>query len=512
MNGVPRVDMNGVPRVVMRGIDKRFDASLVLRSVDFSANVGEIHALVGENGAGKSTLMRILAGVLQPDGGEILIDGQRVTSRSPQDARRIGIRAVYQEFSLVPQLDVAENLMLGDLPTVRRGIIDWPETRRRAAAVLERLEFRGLDVRARVDRLSVSQRQMVEIAKALRDDPAVLILDEPSAVLSSAELERLFAVLGWLRERGTTVIYVSHRLEEVFAIADRITVLKDGQLAGVVRTPEIDQPGLVRMMVGRPLSEIYPVRPAPALESAEPALELQGLSGRGFHDVSFDLGPGEILGVFGLVGSGRSEVARAVFGATRASGGRMRLLGAPFSPRSPGDALRAGVVMLSEDRGRDGLVLPESVMDNLSLASFGRISRLTVIRRSRQRALSEREVTDLDVRPPDLRRTVRRMSGGNQQKVVLGKWLMHGARVQILDEPTRGVDVATKVQIYHVIADLAASGMAVLLISSELPEILGMSNRVLVMREGTVVTAFSRAEATEERLLAAAAGVTEVAA
>jgi ribose transport system ATP-binding protein len=496
-------------RVEMRGIDKRYDASQVLHGVDFSARRGEIHALVGENGAGKSTLMRILAGVVSRDAGTISLDGDRVEPATPQEARRLGIRAVHQELSLVPHLSVTENLLLGEMPTRYPAIIDWPEARQEAGRMLEALDFRGIDIQARVDRLGISQRQMVEIAKALRGDPRVLILDEPSAVLSSAELERLFAVLHRIRANGTTVVYVSHRLDEVFQIADRITVLKDGRVVGTASPREIDQPGLIRMMVGRPLSEIYPTRqsrPGPV------ALELDRLSGPGFRDVSMSVARNEVVGLFGLVGSGRTELARGIFGATRTSGGAMRLDGAAYAPRSPADALRVGIAMLAEDRAREGLVPSASVLDNLSLASFGRMSRNGIIARARQRSLALSQVESLDIRPPGLGGPVRRMSGGNQQKVVFGKWLLHGATVQILDEPTRGVDVATKVQIYRVIGGLADDGLAVLLISSELPEILGMSDRILVMRNGTIAGELARAEATEERLLSIAAGVKEAAA
>jgi ABC-type sugar transport system ATPase subunit len=496
----------------MRGIDKRYEATRVLHGVDFDATPGEIHALIGGNGAGKSTLMRILAGAVQRDAGEIRIDGRPIDPRTPIDSRRAGIRAVYQEFSLVPHLDVTENLLLGELPTLAPGVVDWRAARREANAVLADLGFEGIDIRARVDRLGVSRRQMVEVAKALRDKPDVLILDEASAVLTSAELSRLFAVLRGVKDRGGTVIYVTHRLDEVFEIADRITVLKDGRLVGTVPRRGIDQPGLIRMMVGRSLDEVYPERHRAGAASHETALELDGLSGPGFRDVTLTVRRGEIVGVYGLVGSGRTEVARAIFGATHTADGAMRLFGGRFAPRSPADALRAGVAMLSEDRGRDGLVLSGSLVDNLTLASLRAVSFAGLLSRGRQRAAARSEVQSLSIHPPALDRPVRRMSGGNQQKVVFGKWLLHGATVQILDEPTRGVDVATKVEIYRIVAGLADEGLAVLLISSELPEILGMSDRIVVMRAGTIVGTFDRATATEERLLGAASGVLDAAA
>ena len=495
-------------RIVMRGISKRFGAALALRDVHFSARPGEIHGLMGENGAGKSTLMRVLAGAIDGDGGDMEIDGIPYRPRSPHDARSSGIRAVHQEFSLVPHLSVAENLLLGELPTHVRGVVDWAAAHRQADSSLEALGFEGIDTHMRVDQLGVSQRQMVEITKAMRADPRVVILDEPSAVLSNAELERLFAVLRSFRDEGGVVVYVSHRLDEVLTICDRITVLKDGELVGTVSAAEVDEPELIRMMVGRPLSEIYPQRTRPVTEEL---LLVEGLTGAGFQDVDLRLGTGEIVGVFGLVGAGRTELARAIFGATP-SEGRMTLAGAPFKPRSPAAALKAGVAMLSEERARDGLVLPAGILDNITLASLGRLSRLGVLSRQEQVQAANEQVENLDIRPAQLRRPVRMLSGGNQQKVVFGKWLVHGARVQILDEPTRGVDVATKVQIYQIIAALADEGRAVLLISSDLPEIIGMSDRILVMRLGRIVGEVPASAATEERLLAIASGVEGLAA
>jgi ABC-type sugar transport system ATPase subunit len=502
-------DASPPPRVRMSAIDKRYGAAYALRGVGFEAQPGEIHALVGENGAGKSTLMKVLAGAVAADGGHMEVDGLPYAPRSPHDARRQGIRAVHQEFSLVPHLSVAENLLLGELPTHRAGVIDWRAAHRAAAGSLEELGFAGMDTRQRVDRLGVSQRQMVEIAKALRGTPRVVILDEPSAVLTNAELEQLFTILRAFRASGGTAIYVSHRLDEVLAISDRVTVLKDGERVGTRVTADISGPELIRMMVGRPLTEIYPHRQHPP---ADELLVVRGLRGRGFADVDLAVRTGEIVGIFGLVGAGRTELARTIFGASATSGGSMTLGGLRYAPRSPGDALRSGVAMLGEDRSRDGLVLPAAMLDNLTLASLRRLSRIRVLDRGRQRSAATGQVDDLDIRPPRLGRPVRMLSGGNQQKVVFGKWLIHGARVQILDEPTRGVDVATKVQIYQLIGELADQGLAVLLISSDLPEIIGMSDRILVMRHGRLVGEVDGARATEERLLSIASGVAEEAA
>ncbi len=501
--------MTDVARVSMRGISKRFGAAYALRDVDLDVSPGEIHALIGENGAGKSTLMRVLAGAIQRDGGQMSVDGRSYQPRNPHDARMQGIRAVHQELSLVPQVSAAENLLLGEMPTLARGIVDWPSARRIAEESLERLGFEGIDVRERVDRLGVSQRQMIEVAKAFHGEPRVIILDEPSAVLSNAELVRLFAVLRSFRDQGGTIIYVSHRLDEVLAVSDRITVLKDGERVGTVSATDVDEQELIRMMVGRPLSEIYPQRDRP---QPAPLLALHGLSGPGFREVDLEVGRGEIVGLFGLVGAGRSELARSVFGASPIDAGIMTLAGEPYRPSSPAAALASGVAMLSEDRSRDGLILPADILDNLTLASHGLLSRMGILRKRQQREVAEGQIVGLAIRPPDPARKVRMLSGGNQQKVVFGKWLIHGAKVQILDEPTRGVDVATKVQIYQIIASLADEGLGLLLISSDLPEIIGMSDRVLVMRQGRIAGEVSRAEATEERLLSIASGIAEHAA
>jgi ABC-type sugar transport system ATPase subunit len=490
----------------MRGIHKSFDGTQALRGVDFSAAAGEVHAISGENGAGKSTLVKILSGALTRDAGDVLLDGQPVDLSTPVRAQRLGIRAVYQEFSLVPHLTVTENILIGRMPAGRLfGWIDWAEAHRRAEAILSGIGFVGIEVRKRVRELSVSHQQMVEIAKAVSERPRVLILDEPSAVLSQEELRRLFALVAELKRQGTLVLYISHRLDEVFEIADRITVLKDGQLVGTVRSTEADQARLIRMMVGRDLGEIFPRLSAPGDGIA---LRVSGLSREGlFSQVSFDLRDGEVVGMFGLVGSGRTQVARSIFGAEPHTSGEMRLADRPIHPRSPRDAVAAGIALLTEDRKRDGLVMSCSIRDNVSLASYDRMSRLGVIDRKVQATQVREKVVELDIRPAAIERLARQMSGGNQQKLVLAKWLLTQAKILILDEPTRGVDVATKVEIYQIIRDLAARGIAILLISSELPEILGMSHRALVMREGRLVGEFTRAQASEERLLASAAGV-----
>jgi ribose transport system ATP-binding protein len=494
------------PAVEMRGISKRYGVTIALRGVGLTGLPGEVHALVGENGAGKSTLMKVLSGAVQPEEGEIRLDGTPVRIKEPAEARRLRVHAVYQEFSLVPNLSVAENIWLSRGSLRRnRWWVDRSKVNRSAEDLLDEIGFTGLDVRRPVSRLRVSGRQLVEIAKAVIERPQVLILDEPSAVLSRQELRRLFDLVRRLTGEGTLVFYVSHRLEEVFEIADRITVLKDGEVVGTVRPQETDERELIRMMVGRTLEEIYPMRGGGRGE------EVLGIHGLGcdpaFADVSFSLARGEIVGLFGLVGSGRTEMARCIFGAEPATSGHMRLEGRPFQPRSPAEAVAAGVAYLTEDRARDGLVITDSVRDNVSLASLRRLGRWGLLDRRMQERVVEAKVRELDIRPPQPWRVVGRLSGGNQQKVMLAKWLLTAAKVLILDEPTRGVDVATKVDIYQMTAALAQRGVGILLISSELPEILGMSDRVLVMRKGGMVGNFDRARATEEALLAPAAGV-----
>lgn len=491
----------------MRGISKHYRGTQALRDVDFSASAGEVHAICGENGAGKSTLIKVLAGALRRDSGEILLDGKPVEIDSPHRAHELGIYAVYQEFSLIPHLSITENILLGQMPTATmKWWVDWPEAHRRAQTILQSIGFHGLDVRTRVSRLSVPHQQMVEIAKAMQHKPRILILDEPSAVLSHEELKRLFALIQTLKAQGTLILYISHRLDEVFEIADRITILKDGELVGTVHPKDTDQPGLVRMMVGRTLNEIYPEnRTAPG----EELLRVNKLTRAGvFRDISFSLARGEILGLFGLVGSGRTDVARCIFAADVPTSGDIVLKGQTMHLRKPEDAVRAGIAFLTEDRKRSGLVLSASIRDNISLAALRRMSHWSVLDRGEQDKLVQAEIKELSVRPPDPQRLVRQLSGGNQQKVALAKWLLVNAEVFILDEPCRGVDVATKVEIYQTMHDLAERGAGILLISSEMLEILGMSDRILVIREGRIAGELTRAEATEERLLALAAGIT----
>ncbi len=494
--------------LLMQGISKTYGATKALQEVDFSAESGEVHAIVGENGAGKSTLVKILSGEVPADKGQILLNGTAMEIDSPQFAQRLGIRVVHQHFSLVRHLTVTENILLGDMPAGRlKWWINWPEAHRRAQEIVDEIGFIDINVRKPVSRLSVSQQQMVEITKAVAVRPRILIMDEPSAVLSQAEMKRLFALIKQIKESPALILYISHRLDEVFEIADRVTVLKDGALVGTVRTKETTKSDLIKMMVGRNLQDIFPDR------TSRPGGEILALSGLGragsFENISFSVAQGEIVGLYGLIGSGRTELARCIFGADRPTAGDIRMNGQAVHSKSPRDALRAGIAMLTEDRMRDGLVLFISIRDNISLANFHLMSRWGILNRRHQNSLVRSKVQELRIRPPEIDRLVRTLSGGNQQKVVLAKWLLAQAHLLILDEPTRGVDVAAKQEIYSLINDLANSGVGILLISSEMPEILGMSDRALVMREGRLVGEFSRQQATEQKLLACAAGVVE---
>ncbi len=490
----------------MLGISKSYDGTQALQNVDFTADIGEVHAIVGENGAGKTTLVKILSGAIQPDEGEILVNGVQSKIHIPHDAFDLGIRAVYQEFSLVQHLTVTENILLGQMPFSKVSWwVDWKSANEQAEEILEEIGFAGIDVRTKVAALSVSQQQMVEIAKAIVVRPDVLILDEPSAVLSQEELKLLFNLIVKLKKDSTLVLYISHRLDEIFTIADRITVLRDGEVVSSISSDTTNEAELIRMMVGRTLDEIYPIR-SPQKKNTILSLDALCLE-NSFEDISFSISEGEILGIFGLVGSGRTKLARCIFGADKPSSGEIRFADMPVKFGSPKDAVRIGIAMMTEDRKRDGLVLSCSIRDNTILASMDRVNRSIFLNSKEQDARVRTKVEDLNIRPPNIKRLARTLSGGNQQKVVLAKWLLSEANVLILDEPTRGVDVGTKVEIYHIIGDLADRGLAVLLVSSELPEILGMSDRILVMREGKLVGEFTREQANEEFLLASATGV-----
>jgi rhamnose transport system ATP-binding protein len=496
--------MGGSPQPAVRlaGISKRFGATQALDGVSLELLPAEAHALVGENGAGKSTLVKILAGVHQPDSGLIELDGTPVQIHGPAHARELGIAVIHQEPRLFPDLTVAENVFLGHQPTTRFGSIDWKRMHREAARLFGELEV-AIAIDSPVRGLSMADQQLVEIAKALSLDARVLIMDEPTASLSLHEVERLFSIVRPLRDRGLAVLFVSHRLEEVFELCERATVFRDGKHVITAPTNQLTTTDLIRQMVGRDVTLFPPAATAPG----EVLLEVNGLTRTGaFRDVSFSVRAGEIVGFAGLVGAGRTEVARVLFGIDSAEHGEVRLQGRTVAFDSPDQALRAGLAYVPEDRHQQGLILDFPIASNISLPILSRLFSHWFIDRRKERQLADRYAAQFRVRMTDVDQLVSALSGGNQQKVVIAKWLATQPRVLILDEPTRGIDIGAKVEVHRIIAELAASGLAIILISSELPEVLAMSDRILVMHEGRLTAELSRAEATEERVMFAATG------
>jgi ribose transport system ATP-binding protein/rhamnose transport system ATP-binding protein len=490
------------PRLEMRAISKRFVGVQALSNVSLSVDAGQILALVGENGAGKSTLIKILSGAQPPDAGEIRIDGVPVAIHTPGDAERHGIATVYQELNLFPYLSVAENLLFGRYPKRAGGVIDWRRGRREAEQFL-----RAMGVELPVDRLvselSIAERQMLEIAKALHRQVRILILDEPTAVLGGHDVEQLLEMVRSLREHGVATIFISHRLDEIFGLADRYTVLKDGELVGSGDLADTDEDALVSMMVGRELEQLDS---AVTTRAGAEALRVEGLSRAGvLSDIGLRLRSGEVVGVAGLRGAGRTEMARAIFGADPVDRGRIFMDGREVSIGSPAAAIGHGIGLVPEDRKAQGLLMNLSTAENIPLVALASGAGRTV-RPAAERRMAADYKQSLDIRVADLGAPVGTLSGGNQQKVVLAKWLEAGVRVLILDEPTRGIDIGSKREIYALIRRLAQDGMAVLLISSELPEVLEMSDRVLVMRQGRIVAEIDRADASEELIMAHAVG------
>ena len=485
-------------------ISKSFAGLRALNRVSFDLRAGEVHALVGENGAGKSTLIKIVTGAVQPDSGTIAIDGRVVPHLDPHVSRDLGIAAIYQQPSLFPHLTVAENIAM----SLERGTlwrrIDAHARRRRAAELLQRIGA-SIAPDARVAALTMPEQQVVEIAKAVGADARIVIMDEPTASLSEREVERLFAVIARLREHGVGIIYISHRLEEIAAMADRITVLRDGETIATRPASEVSRSDLIRMMVGRELDAVFPKRDVPA---GDTAFEARGLSNRrtGVHDVSFSVRRGEILGLAGLVGSGRTQLAETLFGLTPADAGDILVNGRSVRIESPSEAIALGIGYVPEDRRQHGVVLEMSIAANTSLASLQSVSRAGLIDRAAEDTNAGRYVERFRIKAPSVGADVGSLSGGNQQKVALARWLSIRPAVLILDEPTQGVDVGSKAEIHALMQDLAAGGMAIVMISSELPEILGMSDRIAVMHAGTIKRTFARTEADAPAILAVALG------
>jgi len=496
------------PAVRFERITKRFPGAAALTDVSLEIAAGSCHALCGENGAGKSTLGKILAGIHVPDEGRLVVHGREVRLASPRDALAAGIGMVHQELAFCDNLSVAENLCLGALPA-RRGLVRRDEMAERATAMLAEIGT-SLDVRRPLGALTIGQQQMVQIAAAVGGGARIIVFDEPTSSLSQGEAERLYALVERLGARGVTCIYVSHRMPEIFQLCDAVSVLRDGRHVGTRPTAELTEAELVRLMIGRPLAEYLP--PHDASPAGEELLRVEGLTLPGrFEDVSFSLRAGEVVGLAGLVGAGRSEVAGALFGVEPAASGRMRVGGREVRIRSPREAIRLGIGLVPEDRKRQGLVPSASALHNISLAILDRLSRLTWLRRAEERVLAQHYVDRLRVRTPSLDAVVAGLSGGNQQKVVLARWLAARSRVLIMDEPTRGVDVGAKAEIHALIGELAARGAAIVLISSELPEVLSLANRILVLRAGRMVGEVPRAAATQAGLLRLMAGLEEAA-
>jgi ribose transport system ATP-binding protein len=489
----------------MRGIGKSFPGVRALSDVSLALRAGEVLALVGENGAGKSTLMKILAGAERADTGAILIDGNEVTIGSPRDAELLGIGMIYQELNLVPQLTAIENIVLGNEP-MQGPFLNERAARERAATLVQELGM-DLPLDARASSLSVGAQQLIEIAKALSRRARIIVMDEPSAALTGREIDALFAIIARLKANGAGIIYISHRMEELPIIADRVTVLRDGSVIETRDQADFPQDQIVRAMVGRSVDAHFPPLPAVSDDAAVMLEAIDLVRAPAVNGVSFSVRAGEIVGLAGLVGAGRTEIVRAIAGADRISSGTVRVGGEVVRVSSPHDGIAAGIAFITEDRKRQGLVLGMSVSQNITLAHLGMfVGRSGLIDEKRERVEAVRMSDELRVRTPNPEQLVRNLSGGNQQKVVLAKWLIGNARVFLFDEPTRGIDIGAKTEIYALMLELIKNGAAIVMVSSELPEVLGMSHRILVIRDGRIAQIFDRADATPDRVIAAATG------
>ena len=495
--------MSQSPILSFKGITKRFPGVVALRGVDFDLYEGEVHVLVGANGAGKSTLVKILAGVYQPDEGEIFFNDKRAIIRNAEQARRMGISIVYQNFNLINKMDVGQNIFLNREPTVGKIVrrVDWSRIYRETSAILKRLHVH-IDPKSLVGDLPVADHQMIEIAKALAMQSRILVLDEPTSSLSEQEIEDLFHRISGLREEGVAVLYISHRLEEIKRIGDRVTVLRDGEYVGSESIEKISLEKVIKMMLGREVEKIYPWKPRPV---GEVVLSVEGLGSRGaFENVSFSLRKGEILGISGLVGARRTELALAIFGALPTHSGRLIYKGKAARFNNPGDAIAAGIGLLPEDKARYGMFPILSVAHNITSAGLSLLVRRFGLNPRLERNITEEYVRKLNVRTPSVKTEIQSLSGGNQQKIMLAKSLFTNSEVLIFDEPTKGIDVGAKEEIYNLMLELAGEGRGIIMISSEIPEVLGMSDRILVMKEGRITAEFDRENATQEKILEAA--------
>lgn len=491
------------PLLELKHVSKIYPGVVALNDVSFSVMPGEVHALVGENGAGKSTLIKSVTGAIQPTSGEIWFEGKCLEKNSPSRSIEAGISAIYQEFNLVPLMSVAENIMLGRFP-LKNGLVDYKAVYAQADQVMKDLGV-PVDVSTPVANLTVGYQQLVEISKSVSRDCKLIIMDEPSAALTNRELDCLFGIVKKLKERGMAILYISHRMDEIFDICDTVTVLRDGQYITTRKIADVSRQELIRLMVNRELVDTYPHEPQ---TPGEVMLEVKDLCTPMLHHISFEVRRGEILGLSGLVGAGRTEVARAIFGADKIDSGSFVLKGKPYAPSSPRHAIDNGIGLITEDRKQQGLLLHLSVRDNVVMANLKGVSnKFAVVSSGKIDAATKEYVEKLRVKTPSDKQLVRNLSGGNQQKVVLAKWLFADCDVIIFDEPTRGIDVGAKQEIYVLMDELVKQGKAIIMISSEMPEMIGMADRVLVMHEGDMMGELSREEATQERILTLASGI-----
>ena len=492
--------------IEMRGIDKSVGTNQVLKNAGFLLRDGEVHALMGENGAGKSTLMKILTGVYTRDAGTVIVDGKEVEYHNPQEAEKAGIVFIYQELNVMFDLTVEENLFMGKEITKGFGICDKKAMRKKAKEVLDMM---GVDINpaAVMSELSVGQQQMIEICKALMVDAKVIIMDEPTAALTQSETDALFKVIHSLRKKGVSMVYISHRMEEIFELCDRITVLRDGSYIGTEEIKDIDMNDIVKMMIGREIGERFPARD---VKLGKEVLKVEKLTSPGvFHDISFSVRAGEVLGVSGLMGAGRTEIMQAIFGNFPLESGKIYIDGKETVIKNPEAAMKAGIGFITEDRKTEGLMLEKSIEENISLANLGKVSgKNHVLSSSAEDALVKKGIEEFHIRCFGPSHECGNLSGGNQQKVVLAKWIYTEPKILILDEPTRGVDIGAKKEIYSVINEMAAKGVAIIMVSSELPEVLGMSDRIMVVREGEVRGIIGKEEANQQNVMTLATGGT----
>jgi rhamnose transport system ATP-binding protein len=495
------------PLFELQGISKSFPGVLALNSVSLKLYAGQVTALIGENGAGKSTLVKILTGIYQPNQGAISIAGTPVVLTSAQDAFKRGITAIHQETVLFDDLSVAENIYLGHAPRNRFGCVDWSKMRRSARTVLERMHASHIDPDVILRNLSIANKHLVAVARAMSVDAKIVVLDEPTAALSAKEIGELYELITILKSQGKAILFISHKFDEIFRIADRYTVFRDGTLVGEGLIAQTTQSDIVKLMVGRAVGQIFPQRDA---QIGDIVLKVEGLSHpTEFEDISFALRHGEILGFYGLVGAGRSEVMHALFGLTKTSSGTITLTGQKLKPKSPSDAIDAGIVYVPEERGHHGVVAGLPIFMNVTLPSLTQTSESGLLRLRKEFELARRFTQRLDLRASSLSQDVATLSGGNQQKIVIAKWLATQPKIIILDEPTKGIDIGSKAAVHQFMAELVAMGLSVIMVSSELPEILGMSDRVIVMRDGKIVETYENQNLSAETLVKAAAGIGE---